>query len=205
MAFEHVRIHPDRPAARFIQQAAKHLQQGGFVVLPTETTYAIIMLCQATDAQQQVCQLRRLDNKHLWSLMCEDLSQAAQFVKIDNVNHRIVKHHLPGPYTFILPANSKVPRRVLSKRKEIGIRIPGTTICHSLQQALGEPLLATTMQFPDEDYPACDPEQMALRLRHVERAMLLDGGWGGMEPSTIVNLCDGQQELVRQGAGEWPQ
>ncbi len=204
MAFEHLRIHPDRPPVRLIRQAANILEQGGFAVIPTETTYAMVMLCQSVKARQQVSQLRLLDTRHLWSLMCEDLSQAAQFVKIDNHNHRLLRHYLPGPYTFILPANSRVPRKVLSKRKEIGIRIPGTTVCQMLQQQLGEPLLATTMQFPDEEFPANDPEHIAMRLAHYDHAVLLDAGWGGMEPSTIINLCDGDQQLLRQGAGSWP-
>ncbi len=158
MGFEHFRMHPQRPVARRIQRAAERIRQGGFVVLPTDGAYAMVMACDAFDAQQQVRRLRRLDERHLWSLLCEDLSQAAAFVRIDNRNHRILRRYLPGPYTFVLPASSRMPRRVLKRRREVGIRMPDAPILRMLQEELAQALLATTMQMPDAESPMTDPE-----------------------------------------------
>jgi len=200
--FEHMRLHPERPQIRQIKHAAKLLQAGCFAVVPTETTYAIMVLPTALKAQENIRQLRNLDESHLWSLVCKDLKQAAQFVSIDNPSHRILKHHLPGPYTFILPANSKLPKRIFGKRKDVGIRMPDHAVCTMLLEELGEPLLATSMQFPDEDFIATDPDAIEPRIKHFN-AILLDVGWGDITPTTIVDLCDDAPEVLRQGLGEW--
>ncbi len=201
--FERIRLHPERPHIRHIKHAAKLLQDGAFAVVPTETTYAIMVLPAALKAQESIRQLRGLDESHLWSLVCADLSQAAQYVSIDNPSHRILKHALPGPYTFVLPANSKLPKRIFGKRKDVGIRMPDHAVCHMLLQELGEPLLATSMQFPDEDDIAIDPDAMEPRIKHMH-AVLLDAGWGGMTPTTVVDLCGDVPEILRQGLGDWP-
>ncbi len=200
--FEHVRVHPERPQIRQIRRAADVLRQGGFAIVPTETTYAIMMLPQALQAQDAVRQLRQLDNKHLWSLVVSDLSQAANYVNMDNQAHRILKRCLPGSYTFILPATGTLPKRVFGKRKDVGIRMPSHAVCSMLLDELGEPLLATSMQFADEEYIATDPEQMGERCQHLA-AVLIDAGWGGMTPTTVVDLCD-DENVLRLGLGEWP-
>lgn len=201
--FEHMRIHPDRPQIRQIRHAAQRMRDGCFAVVPTETTYAIMMLCDAFAAQQSVRQFRALDDRHLWSLVCHDLSQAAIFVNINNQNHRILKRHLPGPFTFVLPANSKIHRRVLNKRKDIGIRMPNHAVCTMLLQELGQPLLATSMQLPDEPMVVIDSDDIAQHMRHMD-AILLDTGWGGSEPTTVVDLTDPDHSILRKGLGEWP-
>lgn len=200
--FEHMRLHPERPQIRQIKHAAKLLQDGLFAVVPTETTYAIMVLPSALKAQEDIRKLRNLDEHHLWSLVVANLSQAAQYVSIDNPSHRILKHHLPGPYTFILPANSKLPKRIFGKRKDVGIRMPDHAVCHMLFQEIGEPLLATSMQFPDEDFIATDPDAIEPRIKHLN-AVLLDAGWGDMTPTTIVDLCDDVPQVLRQGLGDW--
>jgi len=200
--FEHVRVQPERPQIRQIRRAADVLRQGGFAIVPTETTYAIMMLPQSLQAQDTVRQLRQLDDKHLWSLVVSDLSQAANYVSMDNQAHRILKRCLPGPYTFILPATGTLPKRVFGKRKDVGIRMPSHAVCSMLLDELGEPLLATSMQFSDEEYIATDPEQMRERCQHLA-AVLIDAGWGGMTPTTIVDLCD-DENVLRLGLGEWP-
>ncbi|MDQ7001927.1 MAG: L-threonylcarbamoyladenylate synthase [Ghiorsea sp.] len=202
ITFEHMRLHPERPQIRQIKHAAKLLQDGLFAVVPTETTYAIMALPSALKAQETIRKLRNLDEHHLWSLVVANLSQAAQYVSIDNPSHRILKHHLPGPYTFILPANSKLPKRIFGKRKDVGIRMPDHAVCHMLLQEIGEPLLATSMQFPDEDFIATDPDAIEPRIKHLN-AILLDAGWGDMTPTTIVDLCDDVPQVLRQGLGEW--
>lgn len=200
--YERLRMHPDRPQVRQIRRAAELLRDGLFAVVPTETTYAVMTLTTAVQAQNDIRQLRRLDDNHLWSLVCSDLSQAAQYVQIDNASHRILKRRLPGPYTFILPAGSRLPKRIFGKRRDIGIRMPDFPICRMLLEELDEPLLAASMQFPDEEFVANDPDHIHARIKHLN-AVLLDAGWGGMTPTTVVDLCDGEPELLRQGAGEW--
>jgi tRNA threonylcarbamoyl adenosine modification protein (Sua5/YciO/YrdC/YwlC family) len=201
--YERLRLHPERPQLRQIKRAAELLRQGLFAVVPTETTYALMCLSSSVDAQAAIRQLRRLDEKHLWSLVCADLSQAAQYAQLDNQAHRILKRRLPGPYTFILPAGSMLPKRVFGKRRDIGIRMPDFMICHMLLDELGQPLLATTLQFPDEDFPAVDPDQMEVRMKHLD-CVIMDAGWGGMVPTTVIDLCHDEQAVLRQGAGEWP-
>lgn len=200
--FEHLRMHPDRPQIRQIRRAVDMLRQGAFAVVPTETTYALMMLPQALEAQSAVRQLRQLDQKHLWSLVVSDLSQAAQYVRMDNQAHRMLKRCLPGPYTFILPASSTLPKRVFAKRRDIGIRMPSHTICSMLLDELAEPLLATSMQLPHQDV-LMDPDEMVAQLKHMH-AVVMDAGWGGMMPTTIVDLCEGAVEVLRKGLGDWP-
>lgn len=202
--FEHLRMHPDRPQIRQIRRAVDTLRKGGFAIVPTETTYAMMILPEALKAQDSVRQLRQLDEKHLWSLVVSDLSQASNYVSMDNQAHRILKRCLPGPYTFILPATGRLPKRVFGKRKDIGIRMPSHTVCSMLLDELGEPLLATSMQFADEAYISTDPEDIEARCKHLH-AVLMDAGWGGMTPTTVVDLCDdGDINVLRSGAGEWP-
>ncbi|MDQ6953625.1 MAG: L-threonylcarbamoyladenylate synthase [Mariprofundaceae bacterium] len=200
--FEHLRMHPDRPQIRQIRRAVDMLRQGAFAVVPTETTYAIMMLPQAMETQNTVRQLRQLDQKHLWSLVVSDLSQAAEYVRMDNQAHRILKRHLPGSYTFVLPASSHLPKRVFGKRRDIGIRMPLHTVCSMLLEELKEPLLATSMQFHGEDDVAVDPDNMACGLKHLH-VVLMDAGWGGVTPTTIVDLCDDEYTVLRQGLGDW--
>ncbi|MDX8409027.1 MAG: L-threonylcarbamoyladenylate synthase [Mariprofundales bacterium] len=198
-----LRVHPERPAARQLAQAVERLRQGAFAVVPTESTYALVARPDAYDALEAIRRLRRLDQHHLWALMCSDLSQAAKFVRMDNRAHRLLRRLLPGPYTFIVPANSCLPKRVFGKRRDMGVRIPQLPVCHHLLQQLGEPLLATTMQLPDEADPQMDPDVMDGALQRYD-CVLIDGGWGGVEPTTVVDLCGEAPELMRRGLGEWP-
>lgn len=201
--FEHLRMHPERPQIRQIRFAAEMLRKGAFAVVPTETTYTLMMLPESNQAQEAVRQLRRLDKKHLWSLMCQDLSQAAQYVKLDNQAHRLLKRCLPGAFTFILPANTKLPKRVFGNRKDIGIRMSSHVVCRSLLNELDAPLLTTTLQFPDEELVAHDPDEIRNRCKHLN-VVLLDVGWGGVTPTTVVDLCDVEPKVIRSGLGEWP-
>ena len=201
--FEHLRLHPERPQIRQIRRAVELLREGVFLVVPTDTTYVLVCAPQATGALEEIRHLRRLDDNHLWSVICSDLSQASSCVKIDNLAYRLLKRCLPGPYTFILPASSALPRRIFGKRKDVGIRIPNHEICRQLLAEHGELLLATTLQFPGETDPAFDPDEFVPKLRHLNAAVL-DAGWCGMVPTTVVDLCSGEPELLREGAGPWP-
>ncbi|MDQ6963310.1 MAG: Sua5/YciO/YrdC/YwlC family protein, partial [Mariprofundales bacterium] len=155
-----LRLHAERPAARSLSQAVCHLNSGGFVVVQTETTYAMVARPESKAAIAAIRQVRRLDRSHLWALMCADLSQASHFVRMSNSAHRLLRRLLPGPYTFILPATSMIPKRIFGRRQDMGLRIPQLPVCHQLLQQVGSPLLATTMQFADEDQPAYDPDHM---------------------------------------------
>ncbi len=200
--FEHMRLHHERPQIRQIRHAAQLLNDGLFAVVPTETTYAIMVLPGALKAQESIRQLRNLDESHLWSLVCSDLKQASKFVSIDNPSYRILKQNLPGPYTFILPANSQLPKRIFGKRRDVGIRMPDHAVCQMLLEELGQPLLATSMQFPDEDIIATDPDAIEARIKHLN-VVLLDAGWGDTMPTTVVDLCEEVPVVCRHGLGEW--
>ena len=200
--FEHMRLHPERPQIRQVRHAAKLLKDGLFAVVPTDTTYSIMVLPSALKAQESIRKLRALDDSHLWALVCSDLSQAAKFVSIDNPSHRLLKHYLPGPYTFILPANSQLPKRIFGKRKDVGIRMPDHPVCHMLLEELGEPLLATSMQFANDDDIATDPDSIAQVIKHLN-AVVLDAGWGNMTPTTVIDLCNETPEVIRYGLGDW--
>jgi len=198
--FEYLRLHPERPQQRHIERTAKYLTQGWMVVVPTDSSYAFMCLPDAFDAQVRICKLRGLDKHHLWSLVCHDLSQVSQYVMLNNLNHRLLRSHLPGPYTFILPANRKLPKRIFGKRRDIGIRMPCHAVCDALLATLQQPLLATTLQFANEDFPAIDPDEFMLCLRS-EKCVILDAGWGGVEPTTVVDLCHDSPEVLREGLG----
>ncbi len=201
--FERLRVQAEWPQIRQIRRAAELLGQGVPAVVPTESTYALMCLPGATEAQASICQLRRLDAAHLWTLVCSNLSQAAQYVRMDNQDHRILRRLLPGPYTFILPALSALPRRVFGKRRDIGLRIPEHRVCRMLLDEGGQPLLSTTLQFPGEEFPASDPEQFICRLKGQSFAVL-DAGWCGLVPTTIVDLCADEPQVLRMGLGAWP-
>ncbi len=201
--FEHLRLHPERPQIRQIRLAAERLRQGLFLVVPTDTTYMLLCRPHATGAIAAIRHFRGLDNSHLWSLVCASLSQAATCVHMDNHAHRVMKRCLPGPYTFILPASSLLPRRIFGKRRDVGIRMPDHPVCQMLLEECGEVLLATTLQLPGENEPAYDPEEFVPRLKHLA-CVIMDTGWGGMTPTTVVDLCGEEATLLRAGAGDWP-
>jgi len=201
--FEHLRLHPERPQIRQIKRAVELLRQGQFLVVPTDTTYVLMCLPESVDAITSIRKFRKLDDHHMWSVVCSDLSQAATCIKMDNHAHRTLKRCLPGPYTFILPASSQLPKRIFGKRRDVGIRIPDHAVCTMLLEEVGGVLLASTLQLPDSDDVAFDPDEFVPLLKHYACAVL-DAGWGGMVPTTVVDLCEGEPVLLRQGAGEWP-
>jgi len=135
-------------------------------------------------------------------LACSDLSQAAGYVRIDNMAHRTLKRCFPGPFTFILPASSSLSRRVFGKRRDVGIRMPEHIVCRMLLEELGTPLLTTSMQFPDEEFVVSDPDQLHERMKHLD-CVFMDAGWGGITPTTVVDLCGETPQLLRQGSGRW--
>jgi len=201
--FEHLRLHPERPQIRQVRRAVDLLRQGLFIVAPTDTTYVVMCRPESLHAIAGIRKFRQLDDSHLWSVICADLSQAATCVRMDNQAHRILKRCLPGAYTFILPACSSLPKRIFGKRRDVGVRIPDHPVCSLVLEECGEVLLCTTLEFPGDNGPAFDPDAFVPYLKHLSCAVL-DAGWGGMLPTTVVDLCADEPLLLRQGAGEWP-
>jgi len=195
-------IHPDNPQKRLIVHSVEYLQKGGVIVYPTESGYALGCHLGDKKALERIRAIRRLDDKHNFTLMCKDLSDIANYARVDNDLYRVLKAHTPGPYTFILKATRDVPRRVLHpKRKTIGIRVSENQICHDLLAEFDEPLISTTLMLPGEDMPMTDP----FEIRDVlgsQVDLVIDGGFCGFEPTSVINLSDDEVEVIREGAGD---
>jgi tRNA threonylcarbamoyl adenosine modification protein (Sua5/YciO/YrdC/YwlC family) len=196
-------IHPDNPQPRLIRQAVDMLGHGGVIVYPTDSSYALGCLIGDKAAMEKIRRIRKLDDKHNFTLVCRDLSEIATYAKVDNVAYRMVRKLAPGPYTFLFKATHEVPRRLQHpKRKTIGIRIPDNPIALALLKELGEPMMSTTLIMPGDEMPMIEPEDMKDRLEH-DVDLIIDGGNCGFEPTTVVDFVDGNPELVRKGKGDY--
>ena len=178
------------------------LRKGAVVIYPTDASYAIGCALGHKNALERIIQLRQLGDKHHFTIMCRDLSELAVYAKVDNVAFRLLKHNTPGPYTFILKATSETPRRLLHpKRKSIGLRVPQNPIALDLLEELNEPLMTSTLQLPGDEYPIIDPEEINDRIgKQVD--LIIDGGWGEMEYTTVIDMSDEPFEVVRVGKGD---
>ncbi len=195
-------IHPENPQVRLVRQAVDIIRDGGVVVYPTDSAYALG--CQIGDraALDRIRRIRRLDERHNFTLVCRDLSEIATYARVDNRVYRLLRHCTPGPYTFILRATSEVPRRLMHpKRRTIGLRVPDNRIAQALLEDLGEPLMSVTLILPGEDYPLIDPYDIRQVLEH-DVDLVIDGGYCGMEPTTVVDLVDDTPLLLRAGKGD---
>ena len=199
---EYYHIHPENPQRRLIAQAVEIIHKGGVVVYPTDSSYAIGCHLGNKQAAERIRRIRQLDKHHNFTLMCRDLSEISQYSKVDNINYRLLKSQTPGPYTFILPATCEVPRRLLNpKRKNIGLRIPDNLIVMALLEELQEPLMSCTLMLPGEEFPMTDPQQIQLQLEnHID--LIIDGGYSGHEPTTVIDLTDDQPVVLREGKGD---
>ncbi len=194
-------IHPENPQPRLINQAVEILNKGGVIVYPTDCAYALGCHLGDKAAMEKIKRIRQLNDKHNFTLVCRDLSEISTYAKVGNQSYRLLKAHTPGAYTFILKATSEVPRRLLHpKRRMIGIRIPDNPIVQALTQALGEPIMSTSLILPGDDQPLTDPWEIRDLLQH-ELDLVIDGGYCGMDATTVVSLVDDTPELLRQGAG----
>ncbi|WP_165854904.1 L-threonylcarbamoyladenylate synthase [Marinobacter sp. JSM 1782161] len=195
-------IHPETPQLRLIKQAVDILRNGGVVVYPTDSAYAIGCQLEDKQATDRIKRIRQLDDKHNFTLVCRDLSDIGQYAKVDNTQYRLLKTYTPGPYTFILDATSEVPRRLLHpKRRTIGLRVPDNPIVQALLAELGEPIMSSTLILPGETDPMTDPYDIRETLEH-ELDLIIDGGFCGLEATTVVNFCGEVPELVREGKGD---
>ncbi len=195
-------IHPDNPQARLVRQAVDIIRGGGVVVYPTDSAYALG--CQIGDksALDRIRRIRKLDDRHNFTLVCRDLSEIATYAKVDNSAYRLLRHCTPGPYTFILRATSEVPKRLMHpKRKTVGLRVPDNHIAAALLDDLGEPLMSVTLIMPGDELPLIDPYDIRQTLeRDVD--LVIDGGYCGMEATTVVDLADETPLVTRVGKGD---
>lgn len=195
-------IHPDNPQARLVRQAVDIIREGGVVVYPTDSAYALGCHIGDKNALDRIRRIRKLDDRHNFTLVCRDLSEIATYAKVDNTAYRLLRHCTPGAYTFILRATSEVPRRLMhAKRKTVGLRVPDNAITQAILADLGEPLMSVTLIMPGEDYPLIDPYEIRdLLQREVD--LVIDGGYCGMEATTVVDLADETPLILRAGKGD---
>jgi len=195
-------IHPTHPQSRLIDRACKIIQEGGVVVYPTDSAYAIGCKIGEADALAQIRHIRQLPDDHLFTLMCRDLSEISTYAVVNNQAFRLLKAHTPGPYTFILPATREVPRRLQHpKRKTIGLRVPEHPITLALLATLDEPLLSASLILPDQEWAMSDPEEIREVLeRQVD--LIIDGGHCIPESTTVVDLVTDVPTIVRVGRGD---
>lgn len=198
-----LRIHPENPQPRLINQVVECLKDGGVIIYPTDTIYGLGCDIKHAKAIEKICQIKNMDpQKAQLSFICSDLSHLSEYSKsIDTPLYRMLKNYLPGPYTFILPASKKVPKILQSKKSTIGLRVPDNKICQQILTMLGNPILSTSLPGEMvEDYT--DPEIIYDRFENLVD-FVIDGGIGGMTPSTIVDCTTDEWTILRQGLGDW--
>lgn len=194
-------IHADDPQPRMLAQAAEILRAGGVLAFPTDSCYALGCCLGDKEAVERIRQIRNVDDRHHLTLMCRDLSEIAQFARVDNAQYRLLKATTPGSYTFILEGTKELPRRVLHpKRKTIGLRVPANRIALALLEELGEPLLTSTLHLPGDETPLTEGWEIQDRLED-QLELILDGGHCGIEPTTVIDLTSLPPELLRVGRG----
>jgi tRNA threonylcarbamoyl adenosine modification protein (Sua5/YciO/YrdC/YwlC family) len=198
----YLEIHPDNPQPRLISRAADVFRTGGVVVYPTDSSYALGCQIGEKSALDRIRMIRRVDDKHNFTLVCRDLSEIATYARIDNIAYRQLKSLTPGPYTFIYQATKQVPRRLLHpKRRTIGIRVPDAPIVRELLAELDQPILSTTLILPGDQVPLNDPYEVREMIGHCVD-LLIDGGHCGTEPTTVVDMTQDPPVVVRAGKGD---
>ena len=200
---QYLTIHPSNPQDRLIKQAVKVIQEGGLVVYPTDSCYALGCHLGDKDALERMRRLRQVDAKHNFTLMCRDLSELGTYSQVDNSMFRLLRSYTPGPFTFILKATREVPRRLQTpKRKTVGLRIPENPITLALLEQLNQPLMSTTLILPDDQLPMTEADEILARLGN-QVDLIIDGGSCGVEPTTVIDMVDGRYEILRQGKGQF--
>jgi tRNA threonylcarbamoyl adenosine modification protein (Sua5/YciO/YrdC/YwlC family) len=196
-------IHPQNPQPRFIQQAVKSLETGGVIIYPTDTVYAIGCDIQNKKALERVCQIKGIDpEKSNFSCICPDLKTVSEYaIHISDTVFKMMRRACPGPYTFILEASKNIPKHFQSRRKTVGVRIVDHPIPLAMVGALGRPIMTSSLPGSDDDYPM-DPEEIYERYGHLV-SMMIDGGWGGNQASTVIDCSRGDEniEVLREGLG----
>jgi tRNA threonylcarbamoyl adenosine modification protein (Sua5/YciO/YrdC/YwlC family) len=195
-------VHPLDPQRRAIGQVVELIRDGGLIAYPTDSCFALGCRLGNSDGLHRIREIRDLDDKHHFTLVCRDFAQLGQFVHVSNTAFRLIKASTPGSYTFILPATKEVPHRLLRpKKKTVGVRIPQHAVAQALLAELAEPLLSSTLLLPDEPEPLTQGWEIKERLDHAVDAVI-DSGECGTEPTTVIDLCGSEPEIVRRGAGD---
>lgn len=195
-------IHPTHPQPRLISRAVAIVRSGGLIVYPTDSSYAFGCAIGNKPAMERIIRIRKLDERHNFTLVCRDLSELASYARVDNTAYRLLKAFTPGPYTFILKATREVPRRVQNpRRRTIGIRVPDNPIAGQILESLGEPLMSSTLMLPGADFPLTDPQEIFNRLGD-QLDLVIDGGACGVQPSTVIDLTERPPRILRVGLGD---
>jgi len=198
---QYFEIDPHHPQPRLIARAAEIVRTGGVIAYPTDSCYALGCHTGDKDAMLRLRWIRRVDERHHFTLMCRDLSEIGAYARVDNARYRLLKALTPGSYTFILEATRELPRRLLHpRRRTIGLRVPDHPVAQALLAALGEPLLSSTLVLPDDELPLNDGREIRRRLEH-DVDLVLDGGSCGTEPTTVVDLTGPVARILREGKG----
>lgn len=200
----YVDIHPDNPQPRLLQQVVDALNDDQLIAYPTDSGYALGSRIGNKEGRDRILRIRDLDERHHFTLVCKDFSQLGQLVHVDNSAFRAIRAATPGPYTFILPGTPEVPRRLLHpKKRTVGVRIPDNALVQALLDALGEPLLSSTLIMPGETEPRTNGWDVKETLDHQVDVVIETGEDTPAEPTTVVDWSDGQPEVLREGAGDW--
>ncbi len=199
---QYFEIHPENPQKRLVQQAVSIIDKGGLIIYPTDSSYALGCHIGDKSAMERIQRIRRTDNKHHFTLVCSDLSEIGTYAKVSNSDYRLMKSLTPGPYTFLLKATSVVPRRLMNpKRKTIGVRVPDNNIVHEILLELGQPIMSSTLIPPGGGQALDDAEEIREAFQHSVD-LVIDGGFCGIEPTTVISLIDGVPVIARHGKGE---
>ena len=199
---QYFEIHPDNPQKRLIQQAVSIIDRGGLVIYPTDSSYALGCHIGDKSAMERIQRIRQLDSKHHFTLVCSDLSEIGSYAKVSNSDYRLMKSLTPGPYTFLLRATSEVPRRLMNpKRKTIGVRVPNNNIVHAMLLELGQPIMSSTLIPVDSNQAMDDALEIRAAYEHSVD-LVIDGGFCGIEPTTVINLIDSVPVVSRYGKGD---
>lgn len=195
-------IHPDNPQVRLIKQSVEIIRSGGVIIYPTDSSYALGCHIGDKNAMERIRQIRRVDDKHNFTLVCRDLSEIATYARVENQQYRLLKALTPGPYTFIHRATKQVPRRLQNpRRKTIGIRVPDNAIVQALLDELREPLMSSTLILPGETMPMTDPYDMRQTIGHAVD-LIIDGGYCGFEPTSVLDMEEEVPRVLRVGKGD---
>ncbi|EPZ99733.1 L-threonylcarbamoyladenylate synthase [Glaesserella parasuis] len=194
-------IHPENPQQRLINQAVEIIKNGGVIVYPTDSGYALGCAIGDKHAMDRIVAIRRLPENHNFTLVCSDLSELSTYALVTNQSYRLIKNNVPNPYTFILPATKDVPRRLMTKRKTIGIRVPNNVIALALISALGEPILSCSLILLNEAITQSDPDEIREHLEH-QVDLIIHGGYLGQSPTTVIDLTQDSPEIIRVGSGD---
>lgn len=195
-------MHPHDPQPRMVSQVVEIVREGGLIAYPTDSCYALGCAVGNREGIERIRQIRKLDDKHHLTLVCQDFAQLGQYVHISNSVFRLVKSATPGPFTFILPATKEVPRRLWHPRKRtVGVRIPKHIVAHAIVERLGEPLVSSTLLLPGDVEPMTQGWEIKERLDHQIEAVI-DSGEGGTTPTTVIELSEDEPEVLRLGGGD---